>query len=92
MCAGVASGLVSCLECFCAFVQTLLESHQGWYLLQRCKDRFEGLLRIDKLKGKASRAVPAAAASHRASVTAAAAPSGEHHNAAHLLNLARHVQ
>lgn len=68
-------------------MQTLLEAHQGWYQLQRCKDRFEGLLRIDKLTRSTGRAAPAAAASHRASATATAAPSGAHHSAAHLLSV-----
>lgn len=66
----------------CAWLQMLLESHQGWHQrFQRCKDRFEGLLKIDKLKKDATKpAVPAAAASQRASATAA--PSGEQHCAA----------
>ena len=75
-----------------ACVQTLLESHQGWYHLQRCKDRFEGLLKIDKLKRNAGRAVPMAAASQRASAIATAAPSGELHKAAHVLGFATCIQ
>ncbi|DBA87458.1 hypothetical protein WJX77_001718 [Trebouxia sp. C0004] len=31
-------------------MQMLMEAHQAWYQMQRCKDRFEGLLRIDQLK------------------------------------------
>ena len=75
------SVFLEAVACLCVCVQTLLESHQGWYHLQRCKDRFEGLLRIDKLKSNASKAVPPAAASQRSSATAA--PSGEQHDAAH---------
>ena len=28
----------------------LMEAHQAWYQMQRCKDRFEGLLKIDQLR------------------------------------------
>ncbi len=28
----------------------LVGAHQAWYEMQRCKDRFEGLLKIDQLK------------------------------------------
>ena len=66
--AAVAPALAPCLEGICVCVQTLLEAHQGWYQLQRCKYRFEGLLRIDKLKRNAGRAAPAA--SFRAPATA----------------------
>ena len=30
--------------------QMLMEAHQAWYHMQRCKDRFEGLLKIDQLR------------------------------------------
>ena len=31
-------------------IRTTLHSHSEWFKLQMCKDRFEGLLRIDSLK------------------------------------------
>lgn len=31
-------------------MQMLMEAHQAWYQMQRCKDRFEGLLKIDQLR------------------------------------------
>ncbi|DBB18106.1 TPA: hypothetical protein ACH3X3_003084 [Trebouxia sp. C0006] len=31
-------------------MQMLMEAHQAWYHMQRCKDRFEGLLKIDQLR------------------------------------------
>ena len=43
-------------ECTCqveslrCVLQMLLEAHQAWYHMQRCKDQFEALLSIDKLK------------------------------------------
>lgn len=40
-------------------MQMLLEAHQAWYHMQRCKDHFEALLSIDKLKkGSPPAAVP----------------------------------
>lgn len=66
----------------CVGLQMLLESHEGWHQrFQRCKDRFEGLLKIDKLKKDVTKCGPAAAASHRGSATAA--PSGEQQYPAH---------
>lgn len=40
-----------CLDC----VQVLLASHKAWLKLQRCKDRFEPLLRLDALKSCSSK-------------------------------------
>ena len=37
----------------------LMEAHQSWYQMQRCKDRFEGLLKIDQLRaGSPQAALP----------------------------------
>ena len=36
----------------------LLSAHEAWYQMQRYKDRFEGLLSIDRLKGGAAKDPP----------------------------------
>lgn len=46
--------LLSCLPSVVSIrnvcVQMLLSAHEAWYQMQRYKDRFEGLLSIDRLK------------------------------------------
>lgn len=40
----------------------LLSTHDAWYQMQRYKDRFEGLLSIDRLKQARTKARPVTAA------------------------------
>lgn len=57
-------------------MQMLLSTHEAWYQMQRYKDRFEGLLSIDRLKQAAPKSQPNAAAAAAQPASQSQLPTG----------------